>query len=125
VRPTHWLRPQALAARTRGSYRRAECASSSSILSLATSSKGLLARDREHDRRAVLGDWRRRLVDHGLAPSTLNLALAAATSVLDSMAPPEPRVPRIEIDPGPPRALTPLQPRETRMADPNPLHGDA
>jgi hypothetical protein len=40
-----------------------------------------LARDGEHDRRALLGDWRRRLVDRTLAPSTVNLALAAATSL--------------------------------------------
>jgi hypothetical protein len=45
-----------------------------------------LAVDGEDDRRAVLGDWRRRLVDRGLAPSTVNLALAATTSLLDSRA---------------------------------------
>jgi hypothetical protein len=45
-----------------------------------------LAVDGEDDRRAVLGDWRLRLVDRGLAPSTVNLALAAATSLLDARA---------------------------------------
>lgn len=53
----------------------------------------------------MLGDWRRRLIDRGLAPSTVNLALAAATSLLDSRALPTPRVPRVEIDPPPARAL--------------------
>jgi site-specific recombinase XerD len=54
----------------------------------------------------VLGDWRRRLVDRGLAPSTVNLALAAATSLLDSRALIAPRVPRVELDPPAPRALS-------------------
>jgi site-specific recombinase XerD len=54
----------------------------------------------------VLGDWRRRLIDRGLAPSTVNLALAAATSLLDSRALPAPRVPRVEVDPSAPRAFS-------------------
>jgi site-specific recombinase XerD len=74
-----------------------------------------LAPDGEHDRRAVLGDWRRRLVDRGLAPSTVNLALAAATSLLDARALPAPRVPRVEIDPAPPRALSPEQLRAVQL----------
>jgi hypothetical protein len=40
---------------------------------------GFLAADGEHDRRAVVSDWRRRLVDRRLAPSTVNLALAATS----------------------------------------------
>ena len=68
--------------------------------------EGFLATDGEHDRRAALGDWRRRLVDRGLAPSTVNLALAAATSLLDSRALIAPRVPRVELDPPAPRALS-------------------
>ena len=36
------------------------------------------------DRRALIADWRRRLVDRRLAPSTINVALASATSLLDS-----------------------------------------
>jgi hypothetical protein len=43
-----------------------------------------LAVDGDDKRRAVLGDWRRRLIDRGQAPSTVNLALAAASSLLDS-----------------------------------------
>lgn len=62
--------------------------------------------DGEDDRRAVLSDWRRRLIDRGLAPSTVNLALAAATSLLDSRALRAPRVPRVEVDPPPARALS-------------------
>ncbi len=45
--------------------------------------------------RAVLGDWRRRLIDRDLAPSTVNRALAAATSLLDSRALLARRVPRV------------------------------
>jgi len=41
-----------------------------------------------------------------LAPSTVNLALAAATSLLDSRALLAPRVPRVEVDPSAPRALS-------------------
>ena len=80
-------------------------------LDAADELSAFLARDGEDERRAALGDWRRRLVDRGLAPSTVNLALAAATSLLDSRALPAPRVPRVEIDPAPPRALTPEQVR--------------
>ena len=65
-----------------------------------------LAVDGEDDRRALLGDWRRRLVDRGLAPSTVNLALAASSSLLDSCALPPPRLPRVEVDPPPARALS-------------------
>ena len=65
-----------------------------------------LAADGGDDRRAVLGDWRRRLVDRDLAPSTVNLALAAATSLLDSRALLAPRVPRVEVDPSAPTALS-------------------
>jgi hypothetical protein len=81
--------------------------------------EGFLARDGEHDRRAALGDWRRRLVDRGLAPSTVNLALAAATSLLDSRALIAPRVPHVEVDLAAPRALSPEQRRAVeRETDP-------
>ena len=49
------------------------------------------------DRRALLSDWRRRLVDRRLAPSTVNLALAAATSLLDSRALRSPEVRRVAV----------------------------
>jgi site-specific recombinase XerD len=60
----------------------------------------------EHDRRAVVSGWRRRLIDRRLAPSTVNLALAAATSLLDSRSLRRPDVPRVELDPKAPRALS-------------------
>ena len=103
-----WLERQALAARTRASYRR-WVRELVDHLDAGDELEAFLARDGEHDRRAVLGDWRRRLVDRGLAPSTVNLALAAATSLLDSRALRAPRVPRVEVDPAPPRALSPEQ----------------
>lgn len=100
-----WLGRQALAARTRSSYRRWV---RELVAHLADGGEldAFLAVDGEDDRRAVLGDWRRRLVDRGLAPSTVNLALAAATSLLDARALPAPRVPRVEVDPPPARALS-------------------
>jgi hypothetical protein len=103
----HWLDRQTLAARTRASYRWVR----ELVVHVAAGDQveGFLAPDGEHDRRAVGGYWRRRLVDRGLAPSTVNLALAAATSLLDSRALPAPPVPRVEIVPAPPRALTPEQ----------------
>jgi site-specific recombinase XerD len=99
---------QALAARTRASYRRwvGELAVH---LDAGDELHAFLAPDGDRDRRAVLGDWRRRLVDRGLAPSTVSLALAAATSLLDSRALPAPRVPRVELDPAAARALSPEQ----------------
>jgi hypothetical protein len=78
-----WLERQALAARTRASYRR-WVRELVEHLDAGDELEGFLSRDGDHDRRAVLGDWRRRLIDRGLAPSTVNLALAAATSLLDA-----------------------------------------
>jgi site-specific recombinase XerD len=109
-----WLQRQALAARTRASYRR-WVRELVAHLDAGDELAAFLAPDGEHDRRAVLSDWRRRLVDRGLAPSTVNLALAAATSLLDSRALPAPRVPRVEIDPAPPRALSPEQLRAVQL----------
>jgi site-specific recombinase XerD len=103
-----WLERQALAARTCASYRR-WVRELVAHLDAADELQTFLARNGDDDRRAALGDWRRRLVDRSLAPPTVNLALAAATSLLDSRALPAPRVPRVEIDPAPPRALSPEQ----------------
>jgi hypothetical protein len=89
----HWLDREALAARTRASSRR-WVSEFVAHLDAGDELQTFLARDGEHDRRAVLGDWRRRLIDRGLAPSAVNLALAAATSLLDSHALSAPRVPR-------------------------------
>jgi site-specific recombinase XerD len=103
-----WLERQALAKTTRISYRRwvGELVAQ---LDAGGELRSFLAPGGEHDRRAVLGDWRRRLVDRGLAPSTVNLALAAASSLLDSRALRAPRIPRVEVDPTAPRALTPSE----------------
>src|ERR1035438_7629730 len=100
-----WLARQALADRTRSSYRRWV---RELVAHLAAGGEldAFLAVDGGDDRRAVLGDWRRRLVDRDLAPSTVNLALAAATSLLDSRALLAPRVLRVEVDPSAPRALS-------------------
>ena len=100
-----WLTRQALADRTRSSYRRWV---RELVAHLAAGGEldAFLAVDGGDDRRAVLGDWRRRLVDRDLAPSTVNLALAAATSLLDSRALLAPRVLRVEVDPSAPRALS-------------------
>jgi site-specific recombinase XerD len=57
------------------------------------------------DREAALRDWRRRLVDRRLAPSTVNLALAAAASLLDALRLPPVSVPRVEPSPAARRAL--------------------
>lgn len=99
-----WLSRQALADRTRASYRRWVGAL---VEHLAAGGElaGFFAPDGDGDRRALLADWRRRLVDRGLAPSTVNLALAAASSLLDARALPVPRLRRVEVDPPPPRAL--------------------
>jgi integrase/recombinase XerD len=69
------------------------------------------ASDGEHDRRSAVADWRRRLVDRRFAPATVNLALAAVTSLLDSRALRPPDVPRVEVDPKVPRALSQPQVR--------------
>ncbi len=100
-----WLGRQALAARTRSSYRR-WVRELVAHLTAGGELEAFLAVDGQDDRRGVLGDWRRRLVDRGLTPSTVNLALAAATSLLDSRALLAPRVPRVEVDPASARALS-------------------
>ena len=100
-----WLGRQALAPRTRSAYRRWVI----ELLEHLTAGDELdafLASSGGDDRRALLADWRRRLVDRQLAPSTVNLALAAATSLLDSRALPAPAVRRVELDPAEPRALS-------------------
>jgi integrase/recombinase XerC len=110
-----WLARQALAAKTRSSYRR-WARELVAHLTAGAELDAFLAVDGEDDRRAVLGDWRRRLVDHGLAPSTVNLALAASSSLLDSRALPPPRLPRVEVDPPPARALSVVELRAVERA---------
>ena len=100
-----WLERQALAPRTRTAYRR-WVRELVEYLAAGDELAAFLAADGEHDRRALVGDWRRRLVDRRLAPSTVNLALAAATSLLDSRALERPAVRRVEVDPKAPRALS-------------------
>src|SRR4051794_35240335 len=100
-----WLDRQALAPRTRWADRRWVGELLEHVLS-SDELDAFLAPAGHDDRRAVLADWRRRLVDRRLAPSTVNLALAAATSLLDSRALRAPAVRRVEIDPKEVRALS-------------------
>ena len=91
-----WLARQALVPRTRSAYRRCVLKLLEHLVvgdELETS----LAPAGDHDRRAALADWRRRLVDRRLARSTVNLALAAATSLLDSRALASPAVRRVVL----------------------------
>jgi hypothetical protein len=80
--PTYelWLAGTPLADRTHANYRRwvAELVEN---LAAGDDLAAFLSPTGEHERRALLTDWRRRLVDRGLAPATINLALAAATSL--------------------------------------------
>jgi integrase len=101
----HWLGRQALADRTCSSYAR-WVREFVGHLDAGGELDAFLAVNGDDDRRAAIGDWRRRLVDRRLAPSTVNLALAAATSLLDSLALPAPRVPRVEVDAPAARALS-------------------
>ena len=100
-----WLDRQALAARTRSAYRR-WVTELLEHLDAEDELDAFLGAAGDDDRRAVLTDWRRRLVDRQLAPPTVNLALAAATSLLDSRALRAPAVRRVEIDPKEARALS-------------------
>ena len=94
-----WLKDTPLAARSQANYRRWVVQLVEDLDApgeLAT----FLAPGGEPDRRATLTDWRRRLVDGGLAPATVNLALAAATSLLDCHALPSPTVSRVQLAAG-------------------------
>jgi hypothetical protein len=93
-----WLERQVLAVRTRSAYRR-WVQEFVEHLEVGGELERFLGADGEHDRRSAVADWRRRLVDRRLAPSTVNLALAAVTSLLDSRALRSPAVPRVEVDP--------------------------
>ncbi len=100
-----WLKGTALATRSQTNYRRwvvelVEDLEASGRL------EAFLAPGGEHSRRAALTDWRRRLIDRGLAPATVNLALAAATSLVDCHAIACPSVARVEVPAGGSRALT-------------------
>ncbi len=92
----------------RGRARRTGAGSRELVEHLAAGGEleAFLAPAGDDDRRALLADWRRRLVDRRLAPSTVNLALAAATSLLDSRALRAPAVRRVEVDPKEARALS-------------------
>jgi hypothetical protein len=111
-----WLERQALAARTRSSYRRWVRELVAHLSAGSELDACLAPVDGEDERRAVLGDWRRRLADRGLAPSTVNLALAASSSLLDSRGLPPPRLPRVEVDPPSARALSAVQLRAVELA---------
>jgi len=98
-----WLTRQALADRTRSSYRRWV---RELVARLATGGEldAFLAVDAEDDRRAVLGDWRRRLVDRGLAPSFRNVGPPLAPGVAAESEPERaeqlPLGERLQRDPG-------------------------
>ena len=104
-----------MAARTRANYRRWVVVLVAD-LAAGGGSAAFLAPAGEHDRRALLTDWRRRLVDRGLAPATVNLALAAATSLLDCRALAAPTVARVAVAAGDARALTAPQLRALAKA---------
>jgi len=78
-----WLSRQALAQRTQAAYLR-WARELVEHLAVAGELEAFVSPAGDDDRRALVSDWRRRLVDRRLAPSTVNLALAAATSLLDS-----------------------------------------
>jgi site-specific recombinase XerD len=100
-----WLKRQVLAVRTRAAYRR-WVRGFLEHLDAGGELERFFAPDGDHDRRSAVADWRRRLVDRRLAPATVNLALAAVTSLLDSRALRAPDVPRVEVDSKAPRALS-------------------
>jgi len=110
-----WLASTPLAARTRTNYRRWVAELVDDLVAVDELA-AFLAPAGGNDRRAVLTDWRRRLVDRGLAPATVNLALAAATSLLDSRALARPTVPRVKVSAGDARALTGAQLRALEKA---------
>jgi len=103
-----WLERQVLAVRTRAAYRR-WVREFVEHMELGGELDRFLAADGEHDRRAAVADWRRRLVDRRRAPATVNQAVGAVTSLLDSRALRRPDVARVEVDPKAPRALSRLQ----------------
>jgi len=107
VRYDGWLSEQRLSVATRRSYRRwvaellEDLAGGDPQLRVLDGRGVKVGRERE----AAFRDWRRRLVDRRLAPSTVNLALAAAASLLDALRLPAVNVPRVEPSPAARRAL--------------------
>jgi site-specific recombinase XerC len=118
ARYERWLSEQRLSAATRRSYRRwvvellDDLAGADSELRVLSGRGVTAGRERE----AALRDWRRRLVDRRLAPSTVNLALAAAESLLDALRLPSASVPRVEPAPPARRALELEQVRDVECA---------
>ena len=113
-----WLSEQRLSAATRRSYRRwvaellEDLAAADPELGVLGGRGAKAGRERE----AALRDWRRRLVDRRFAPSTINLALAAAASLLDALRLPSASVPRVEPGPRARRALELGQLRDVERA---------
>ena len=107
ARYDRWLSEQRLSAATRRSYRRwvaellEDLAAADPELGVLGGRGAKAARECE----AAFRDWRRRLVDRRLAPSTVNLALAAAASLLDAVRLPPASVPRVVPAPAARRAL--------------------
>jgi integrase len=100
-----WLDSTALAARSQANYRRwvIELVED---LDAAGELAAFLALGGEQKRLVTLTNWRRQLIDRGLAPATVNLALAAASSLLACHALACPTVARVAVPPGVARALT-------------------
>lgn len=113
-----WLSEQRLSAATRRSYRRwvaellEDLAAADPELGVLGGRGAKAGRERE----AALRDWRRRLVDRRLAPSTINLALAASASLLDALRLPPVSVPRVAPAPAARRALDLEQLRDVERA---------
>jgi integrase len=118
ARYDRWLSEQRLSAATRRSYRRwvaellEDLAGADAELGILNGRGAKAVRERE----AELRDWRRRLVDRRPAPSTVNLALGAAASLLDALRLPSVSVPRVEPVPPARRALELEQLRDVERA---------
>jgi hypothetical protein len=118
ARYERWLSEQRLSAATRRSYRRWVVELLEDLVGAdpqlgVLSGRGVTA---GREREATLRDWRRRLVDRRLAPSTVNLALAAAASLLDALRLPSASVPRVDPAPAARRALELEQVRAVERA---------
>ena len=118
ARYERWLSEQRLSAATRRSYRRwvvellEDLAGADPQLGVLSGRGVRAGRERE----AALRDRRRRLVDRRLAPSTVNLALAAAASLLDALRLASASVPRVDPAPAVRRALELEQVRDVERA---------
>jgi len=110
-----WLERQALAARTRSSYRR-WVRELVAHLTAGGELDAFLAADGEDDRRAVLGDWRRRWLTVGRRPRP---SISRSQRVVPCWTPARGRLrdcPRVEIAPPSARALSAAEFRAVELA---------